>query len=241
MKDFIAFNEERAEFYWWMSTLFAQELTSEHIRLYQGPAMNTLFEVLTQTPALSQPAMALQTAVQHLNRRQDAQLELAADFCGLFLCSPKTGALPYASVYTPGSGLMNSQPACDMEAWLAHSGLAQRKHFNEPADHLAVILDYLGNLILLTNQHGNETDAEQGMLSQLNLLQTMLLNWLPDFVADIRQKDKFGFYAAAAGLLLAFCQADQHFLQGTESGMDSTGSHHHAADSGISSSESHPM
>ncbi|NVP01939.1 molecular chaperone TorD, partial [Photobacterium damselae subsp. damselae] len=39
MQEFIAFNEQRAEIYWWMSSLFAHELTSENIQNYQGGEM----------------------------------------------------------------------------------------------------------------------------------------------------------------------------------------------------------
>ncbi len=36
MQEFIAFNEQRAEIYWWMSSLLSRELTEDDITEYQA-------------------------------------------------------------------------------------------------------------------------------------------------------------------------------------------------------------
>ncbi|KLV08720.1 molecular chaperone TorD [Photobacterium ganghwense] len=216
MKELIAFNEQRAEFYWWMSSLFARELTAEDIAQYQDGEMLTYLSGLGMTEELKQPVDAFRDAIHRLGQRADAQLELAADFCGLFLSTPKSGALPYASMYVGESGLMNDKPAQDMNQLLDEYGIAQRKDFNEPADHLAIELDFLGNLIIMANQQKTEADAEPQMQAQLHFLENMLLNWLPAFTSAAKARDPFGFYAAAASLLLAFCRLDTNFLKGEE-------------------------
>ncbi|MCM0148829.1 molecular chaperone TorD [Photobacterium galatheae] len=214
MQELIAFNEQRAAIYWWMSTLFSRELTVENIRHYLDEDMQSFLLALTQTPSLEHPTTTFLEALHRLNNRPDAQLELAADFCDLFLTTPKTGALPYASLYLDENGLMNARPAVEMEKWLETYQIAQRKSFNEPADHLAVELDLMGNLIILTNQQASDTESEQAMQAQDTFLTTMLLSWLPEFVSQLNKRDTFGFYAAAASLLLAFCQLDAQFLKG---------------------------
>lgn len=214
MQEMIAFNEQRAEIYWWMSSLLSRELTAEDLSHYHSGEILTFLSGLAMTPALKQPAADFQHALRRLETRADAQLELAADFCGLFLSTPKTGALPYASVYVGESGLLNDQPAQDMNQWLARYEIAQRKEFNEPADHLAVELDFMGNLIILANQQDSEQAAEPLMQAQQQFLDTMLLNWLPAFAQACQARDPFGFYAAAVNLLLAFCQLDRAFLAG---------------------------
>ncbi|GAL07178.1 molecular chaperone TorD [Photobacterium aphoticum] len=216
MKEFIAFNEQRAEIYWWMSSLFARELTEQDIAQYQDGEMITFLSGLAMTAELKAPVEQFRDALKRLEVREDAQLELAADFCGLFLSTPKSGALPYASLYVGESGLMNDKPAQDMQALMESYEIAQRKEFNEPADHLAVELDFMGNLIIMANHKASLDDAEPLMQAQLEFINTMLLNWLPQFTAKAKQYDKFGFYAAAAEVLLAFCQLDVTFLAGDE-------------------------
>ena len=216
MQEFINFNEQRAEIYWWMSSLLSRELTDDDITEYLGGEMRTFLSGLGMTPELKQPVEAFLDALSRLENREDAQLELAADFCGLFLSTPKSGALPYASMYVGKSGLLNDKPAQDMNKLMEEYSIAQRKEFNEPADHVAVELDFMGNLIILANNQENEEKAETVMQAQLDFINTMLLNWLPAFTKSCESRDNFGFYAAAANLLLAFCKLDTAFLVGEE-------------------------
>ena len=214
MQDFIAINEQRAEFYWWMSSLFAKELTEADLQNYFGGEMGNYFSSLAMTPELSQPVANLRETLSKLKKRPDAQLELSADFCGLFLSTPKTGALPYASLFLCNSGLLNEKPAQDMAAWMKKYDIAQRKDFNEPGDHLAIILDFLGNLIIRTNTEKDEVKQEALMQEQLTFVNDMLASWLPPFQSLVTKQDPFGFYSATAQLLSAFVALDIAFLQG---------------------------
>lgn len=216
MQELIEFNEQRAEIYWWLSSLLARELTEDDINHYLGYEMHTFLSGLGKTTELKQPVDAFRDALKRLETRQDAQLELAADFCGLFLSTPKTGALPYASIYVGESGLLNDKPAQDMNTLMSEYNIAQRKEFNEPADHVAVELDFMGNLIILANNQESEEKAETVMQAQLNFINTMLLNWLPTFAKSCESRDSFGFYASAVNLLVAFCKLDGAFLSGED-------------------------
>ena len=145
MQEFIAFNEQRAEIYWWMSSLFARELSDADLHEYHGGEMYTFLSGLGMTEELKAPVDNFRAAITKSNARSDEQLELAADFCGLFLSTPKSGALPYASMYVGKTGLLNDKPAQEMHELMASFDIAQRKEFNEPADHLAIELDFMGN------------------------------------------------------------------------------------------------
>lgn len=216
MQEFIAFNEQRAEIYWWMSSLLARELTTEDLMEYHGDEMLTFLSGLGMTPALQQPVESFRGAINRLKVRENAQLELAADFCGLFLSTPKSGALPYASLYVGKTGLLNDKPAQDMNTLMAQYNIAQRKEFNEPADHIAVELDFMGHLIIQANHQQNDENREKVMQAQLSFVNNMLLNWLPIFAQACQSRDHFGFYSTAVDLLVAFCQLDAVYLAGDE-------------------------
>ncbi|MDD1780903.1 molecular chaperone TorD [Enterovibrio sp. ZSDZ35] len=214
MQEFIAINEQRAEFYWWMSSLFATELTQQDLDNYHGGDMDNYYSVLAMTEELKAPIAEFRDTLGRLKLREDAQLELSADFCGLFLSTPKTGALPYASMYIGTTGLLNDKPAQEMAAWMNQYGIAQRKDFNEPFDHLAVQLDFMGNLVILANKEESEEKQEAMMQEQGRFLETMLMPWLSQFQKSVNDFDRFGFYKSAANLLAAFVALDVAFLKG---------------------------
>ncbi len=213
MQEFIAINEQRAEFYWWMSSLFSTELTEQDLLNYQSDDMTQYLALLAMTTELTPAVNEFKQALKKQAQREDGQLELAADFCGLFLTTPKSGALPYASLYIGGSGLLNDKPAQDMAKWMKRYQIAQRKEFKEPFDHLAVILDFMGNLVILANKETDEIEQEKMMQEQLLFLTTFLMPWIERFEQALSKHDTFGFYRSASTLLVQFLLLDFAFLK----------------------------
>ncbi|WP_394152740.1 molecular chaperone TorD [Vibrio maritimus] len=216
MQEIKAFNEQRAEIYWWLSSLFAAELTDDELNKYHSPEIRSFLSGLGENPSLKEPIQVFTESLNRLQVREDAQLELSADFCDLFLKSDKHGALPYASMYIGKSGLLNDQPAQDMADLLAKHNVAVNKDLNEPADHLAIELDFLGNLIIRSNELEAEAHMNDALHEQAEFIKNYLMTWLPQFVAKCQTNDEFGFYASAAKLLEAFCQLDYTYLEGEQ-------------------------
>ncbi|ELP5728779.1 molecular chaperone TorD [Vibrio vulnificus] len=214
MQEIKAFNEKRAEIYWWFSSLFAKELTQEELDKYQSMEIRAFLSGLAENDTLQPSVDDFVDALNCLIDRQDAQLELAADFCDLFLKTAKHGALPYASIYLTKDGLLNGEPAQKMDAWLKKHGVQVNQQLNEPTDHLAIMLDFLGNLIIRSNELEQERHMEEAFVEQNDFLQEMLLSWLPSFAVRAKECDEFGFYSSAIKLLVAFCKLDSDYLVG---------------------------
>lgn len=214
MNELTAFNEQRAEIYWWLSSLLANELTTEQLEQYNSFEVRTFLTSLAETPTLATSMNALIEKLNQLQSREDVQLELSADFCQAFLGSDKNSALPYASMYLDKAGILNGKPAQDMRDLLTQYNIAQKAEFNEPADHIAIELDFLGNLIVMTNQQSSEEDFETYMNAQLTFINEQLLSWVPRFSQICKERDEFGFYASVTDFLVAFLQLDATFLTG---------------------------
>ncbi|MEE3796465.1 molecular chaperone TorD family protein, partial [Escherichia coli] len=90
-------------------------------------------------PALAASVALLGQKIAALSLRQDAQLGLAADFCGLFLMTDKKSALPYAPQYP------QQEPGM-IKHLLLEAGMEVNDDFKEPADHLAIYLELLSHL-----------------------------------------------------------------------------------------------
>ncbi|ENM5751884.1 molecular chaperone TorD [Vibrio mimicus] len=204
-------NEKRAEIYWWLSSLFIKELSEQDITHYHSAEIRTFLSGLADEESLADDVRSLIDALNRLQDRQDAQLELAADFCDLFLKSDRDSALPYASVYTD-KGLLNGKPAQQMRELLAAHEVKVDQNLNEPADHLAIQLDFLAHLVISTNQLEQNSEVNAALQVQFDFISQHLLTWLPVFVERCTQFDTFGLYAAVARLALAFVKQDQGFL-----------------------------
>jgi TorA-specific chaperone len=193
--------ETRASLYWWFATLLTHELTAEQLAHYQTDSDGrALLLSLGQDETLAPAVNQMLAALNKLVLMSRPELELAADFSQLFLTDSKAGAPPYASVYHSKSGLLFQQPHHDMQAALNAQGLAIDSHFNEPADHIAIQLDYLGNLIMREGEQSNE--------KQLEFIQTQIMTWLPSWVNATAKVHNSGFYQGVAQLLLAFLKQD---------------------------------
>lgn len=96
------------------------------------------FSLLKSEPPLTAAVNELENRIATLTVRDDARLELAADFCGLFLMTDKQAALPYASAY--------KQDEQEIKRLLVEAGMETSGNFNEPADHLAIYLELLSHL-----------------------------------------------------------------------------------------------
>lgn len=207
-----AFNEKRAEIYWWLSSLFASELDEQGLEQYQSPEIRAFLAGLGENIQLKKPVDKLVDALNRLQDREDAQLELSADFCELFLKSDKEGALPYASIYLDKSGNLNGKPAEEMTKVLAAHNIQVSQALNEPADHIAIELDFLGNLIIRSNELEQEKHLNSALVEQAEFIRQHILSWTPQFNALCQQIDEFGFYSAVSDLLVAFLELDCLYL-----------------------------
>lgn len=82
-----------------LAQLFSRELDDEQLTQIASAQMAEWFSLLKSEPPLTAAVNELENRIATLTVRDDARLELAADFCGLFLMTDKQAALPYASAY----------------------------------------------------------------------------------------------------------------------------------------------
>ncbi|EGM8092537.1 molecular chaperone TorD [Escherichia coli] len=189
--------EQNACIYAWLAQLFSRELDDEQLTQIASAPMAKWFSLLKSEPPLGAAVDEVEAKIAALMIRDDARLELAADFCGLFLMTDKQAALPYASAY--------QQEPQVIKGLLVEAGMETSGHFNEPADHLAIYLELLSHLYFSL---GEETIPARRIDSLRQKVLTALQQWLPEFAARCHQYDSFGFYAALSQLLLALVECD---------------------------------
>ena len=202
--------QARAHLYWFFSSLFSQELSKESlVSLAQGEGADFMAQ-LAQLPAFETACERFQSAVMKILNHPEQELLLRAEYTTLFLMSPKDSAPLYASYYLSESQEMYEAPHHDMVKLLTAKGLDSAQHFNEPLDHVAIQLDYLGNLIL---QGIEQTHQEQAYQEQTDFIDKHLLNWLPKLSMRVTALQISNFYQALTELLLITCQEDRSYLK----------------------------
>ncbi|TFZ51671.1 molecular chaperone TorD [Serratia proteamaculans] len=193
-------------FYSWLSGCFARELNQDHLAQLNGGELTAWLALMANQPELAAAVEGLRNAIERLQQRPDAQLELAADFAGLFLMSDRAAALPYASCYQTKAGetCFNSSSCDNLRELFIASGLAVNPEFTEPEDHLALTLELLSYLNFVLCDESPPVWAP--VLKQKTL--EHCLGWLPEFDANCSRHDPFGFYAALSVLLLSLMRLD---------------------------------
>jgi len=192
--------EQRASLYWWFATLLTKELTTEQLAHYFSGEGVALLDQLAQEPAFSEAVQQIKSALVTVMAIKQPALELAADFSQLFLTDAKKGAPPYASVYLSETGQLFEAPHHEMVAIFEKEGLMIDPDFKEPADHIAIQLDYLGNLIMKESEYPAQEQAE--------FINQQLLSWLGKFVNATKRVNNSGFYQGVCQLLLAYVEQD---------------------------------
>ena len=192
--------EQMACVYAWLAQMFSRERDGEGLAQLQSSEMTEWFTVLKGEPSLEADVLLLEAKIAALKVREDATLELAADFCSLFLMSDKHAALPYASAHLeegPNYGIIKQL--------LSDAGMQVSDTFSESADHLAIFIELLSHLHFSLGEPGVSRQRIDALRRETL---AGLLRWLPEFTAKCRQYDDFGFYAALSQLLLAFVRLD---------------------------------
>ena len=200
IKDTSLTTEQMACVYAWLAQMFSRERDGEGLAQLQSSEMAEWFTVLKGEPSLEADVLLLEAKIAALKVREDATLELAADFCSLFLMSDKHAALPYASAHLeegPNYGVIKQL--------LSDAGMQVSDTFSESADHLAIFIELLSHLHFSLGEPGGSRQRIDALRRETL---AGLLRWLPEFTAKCRRYDDFGFYAALSQLLLAFVRLD---------------------------------
>lgn len=170
-------NQIRSGVYRFLATLFAKEINADYRDELLADNTQNFLTHLGTDPQFSAEVAIISKRLATLNSER-ALLELAADYCGLFLVGTKYSASPYAGLYLHNGENALAAPAHlfgdehqKMVAFLAQSQLEVQQSFPEPADHIAVILAYISHQCILMD------NTEQHVFIQANLI-----SWLTRFV-----------------------------------------------------------
>lgn len=139
--------------------------------------------------------------------------ELAADYAKTFLGAGESNgkaAFPYESVYTSKEGLVMQEAWVDVKSIYAKNGLvleSETKDIKE--DHIAMELQFMAVLAAKTKSEG----LDACLAEQKSFIEKHILNWLPQFVADVVKYSRYDFYKGIAKLTLGYVENDLALIE----------------------------
>ncbi len=198
----------RVDLYLWLSRVFATEQTAETLAGYCTPEGRAVLIRLAAMPVFAEGAERLLAMSATWTDLSDTSLDLAAAFARLFLgAGGRTGSVPpYESVFTSEQATLYQETTADMERLLKAHGLSASA-WNEPADHIAVELEFLAHLTALAVNGNADAEARRRAV-----LSDHLLVWAWEFSEMCIERDRSGFYAAAAQILKGLLASEEEAL-----------------------------
>ncbi|WP_281212906.1 molecular chaperone TorD [Shewanella insulae] len=194
-------NQARARVYRLLSDLFAKEIDHQRLQSLQSVEAQAFFDLLAGEPRLTSEVNTIQAVLAELGD-EPSLLNLAADYCGLFLVGGKQSANPYAGLYLTPEGdeeqaLLFGPQHQEILALLEQSQLQVQSDFPEPADHISVILAYVAQ-----QATGLDDKVQQRFIAKY------LDTWLAEFAKRVSDRDPGRFYQALARLTQTWVSLD---------------------------------
>jgi TorA maturation chaperone TorD len=158
-------------------------------------------------------AASAQAAIMHEQLAALEENQLQLDHAALFVGPFALKAAPYGSIYLEkGHRLMGDTTLAAMDLYAA-AGL--RLTLKEPADHIAIELEFMHYLCALAAQAlaaGDEDTAAELAGKQHHFLKEHLGAWAPAFCAAIEKEAETLYFRTLANCLLAFVSAEMGHL-----------------------------
>ena len=191
-------NETRVRLYSLLSRLYRIEVDSELLELLKGLSFpQTAHEQLNEGYSMLRAYLSScgETALE----------DLAVDYATVFLaagCADGQAALPCESVYTSQKKIFMQEAWEEVNSLYTNCNLKKSDCFSDlMEDHVALELEFMAQM------------AEQGNYEiQYEFISAHLLNWIPEFIADIEKYAAHDFYKAVGRITLSFLKMDREFL-----------------------------
>lgn len=166
-----------------------------------SPALAEPLEKLEKLYASNQEAQALlREMTAELDGGEEALVALKVDHAKLFIGPFDMLAPPYASLYLESGDRVNSQVTRHIARYYAENGLQREDGATVPADHVALLFEFLYYLLYRSVRDGDSAMAERAEL----FARTYVLRWTPQFFEAMREGAGTSFYRAFAKLGLDY-------------------------------------
>jgi len=223
-QDKIIINANRASIYFFLSGIYAKELTSEQISELRKKESLQLLTSFSEASGEGEDAKRIKSGLELLREYfesvakgplNDVRLDLAEDYAGLFLGVRGKIPHPSESAYQGGRKIM-TRPYREVKEIYEKAGLAANKSFTEPEDHVATELSFMAFLAKKTSdaiKSDNLESIKWLLQSQKDFQKRHLMKWLPRMCEDVLEIARTDFYKGVAMITSGFLSMDHSIVE----------------------------
>jgi anaerobic sulfite reductase subunit A len=145
---------------------------------------------------------------------KEVELELAVDYANIFLGVKKKPPHPSESVYK--TGLLMQEPYDEVLNAYWDAGVNVVKEFKEPADHVAIELQFMSYLCRKAQEALEKNDKEnllKYLRMQKDFMEKHLIQWIPQLARDIQESADTDFYKGFGKILGQYIQHDKEAIE----------------------------
>lgn len=175
-------------------------------------ALDGLLELFGNTSREFELLEKMRESYDHI--AQADPLDLERDHTALFIGALKMLAPPYASYYLDGQRQLNGPSTLKILNAYSACGLDHSPKRNQPADHIATMLEYLFELL---RRALADAECKDAIIDDAReFFGSFLLPWIKPFCESVRLNAKTAFYADLATLLPEVLIADSLLIEPTD-------------------------
>lgn len=222
MKEFRDINSGKEVFYNFLSRSYKKEVDEDFLAMLVS-LMPYIESIASQSDidSMDKGVILIRGVANRLTGldakgKEDILLDLARDFCSLFLIGVKS--VPNSeSVYLSSEHIVKQEPRDMALKIYRETGFDVSKEFNEPEDHIALELEFMARLSQLVCESIDREDDDslsKFLNCQKQFMEEHLNKWIPQFVSFLlKSTDDRDFYKAIAYLTKGFIEMDYRFIK----------------------------
>ncbi len=205
--------------YWFLSRICEKEIKGdflEELMSENNPILKIDSSLDIPSEEIKEGLNTMRKYVEYAIKRdlKEVELELAVDYANIFLGVKKKPPHPSESVYK--TGLLMQEPYEEVLHAYWDAGVNVVKEFKEPADHIAIELQFMSYLCRKAQealQQNNKEDVLKYLKMQKDFLEKHLSQWVPKLAKDIEESADTDFYRGFGKILGPYIQHDREIIE----------------------------
>ncbi|MEM1676273.1 MAG: molecular chaperone TorD family protein [Nitrososphaerota archaeon] len=222
-EDMLEVLNNRRLIYWFFSRVCEREIKDDFLKQLvsmDNPLLKMSFSLDLGDEEIREGLEDMKKYIEEALKRdlKEVELELAVDYANIFLgvkhAREKKGA-PHPSESVYKTGLLMQEPYDEVLQAYWDAGVDVVKDFKEPADHVAIELQFMSYLCRKASeslQKGDKESLIKFLKAQKDFLEKHILQWIPRLAKDILESADTDFYKGFGKVLGRYVQYDKEIV-----------------------------